>query len=61
MEVFVAKLNVEPTVLDLYEETNLLETVIPTSLNMIFDRLDEDKGIIGYRITNDIESIKIAI
>lgn len=58
MEVFVAKLNVEPTVLDLYEETNLLETVIPTSLNMIFDRLDEDKGIIGYRITNDIESIK---
>ena len=58
MEVFVAKLNVEPTVLDLYEEANLLETVIPTSLNMIFDRLDEDKGIIGYRITNDIESIK---
>ncbi|EFM34494.1 hypothetical protein HMPREF9189_1793 [Streptococcus sp. oral taxon 071 str. 73H25AP] len=58
MEVFVAKLNVEPTVLDLYEETNLLETVIPNSLNMIFDRLDEDKGIIGYRITNDIESIK---
>ncbi|WP_455446977.1 hypothetical protein [Streptococcus salivarius] len=58
MEVFVAKLNVEPTVLDLYEEANLLGTVIPTSLNMIFERLDEDKGIIGYRITNDIESIK---
>ena len=40
MEVFVAKLNVEPTVLDLYEETNLLETVIPTTLNIIFNRLD---------------------
>lgn len=56
-ECYVTKLNVEPTILDLYEEENLIQSVIPDSLDKIFSRVAEKEGIIQYRISNDIQAI----
>ncbi|HEL1907485.1 TPA: hypothetical protein TX976_001454 [Streptococcus suis] len=56
-ECYVTKLNVEPTILDLYEERNLIQSVIPNSLDKIFCRVSEKEGIIQYQITNDMQKI----
>lgn len=56
-ECYVTKLNVEPTILDLYEEKNLIQSVIPNSLDKIFSRVAEKDGIIQYQINNDVQKI----
>ncbi len=56
-ECYVTKLNVEPTILDLYEERNLIQSVIPSSLDKIFIKVEEKKGIIQYQINNDVQAI----
>lgn len=57
IECYVAKLNVEPTILDLYDEHNLIKTVIPASLGKIFEEVSKIDNIIEYRKRNDIQSI----
>ncbi|HEP1273230.1 TPA: hypothetical protein ACF4ZG_001643 [Streptococcus pyogenes] len=56
-ECYVTKLNVEPTILDLYEEENLIKTVIPNSLDKIFYKVAEKEGIIQYQISNNTRAI----
>lgn len=57
IECYAAKLNVEPTILDLYDEHNLIKTVIPASLGKIFEEVSKIDNIIEYRKRNDIQSI----
>ncbi|HES9240167.1 TPA: hypothetical protein VPI11_001514, partial [Streptococcus pyogenes] len=56
-ECYVTKLNVKPTILDLYEEENLIKTVIPNSLDKIFYKVAEKEGIIQYQISNNTRAI----
>lgn len=57
MECFVTKLNVEPTVLELYDENNLIKEVIPNSFDRVFERIDEKENIIKYRKKDDIQLV----
>ncbi|WP_019777721.1 hypothetical protein [Streptococcus sobrinus] len=56
-ECYVTKLNVEPTILDLYKEENLIKSVIPNSLDKIFSKVAAKEGIIQYQISNDTRVI----
>ncbi len=57
IKCYIAKLNVEPTILDLYDEENLIGSVIPDSLNLIFENCSRSGDIIKYQKKNDIQSI----
>ena len=57
LECYVAKFNVEPTTLELYDEKNLIENVIPSSLDTIFKHVQKSDNIIEYEKKNDIQSV----
>lgn len=57
LECYVAKFNVEPTTLELYDEKNLIENVIPSSLDKIFKHVQKSDNIIEYEKKNDIQSV----
>lgn len=55
IECYVTKLNVEPSILELYTEENLVSNVIPASLDRIFSKQGEQDGLIKYQIRNNFQ------
>lgn len=58
IECYVTKLNVEPSILELYTEKNLVSNVIPASLDRIFSKHGEQDGIIKYQIRNNLQEAR---
>lgn len=55
---YVAKLNLEPETLELYEYSNLLEKVIPDDLSKIFSKNSEKSSLIKFEKVTNFTEIK---
>ncbi|HGA4220200.1 TPA: hypothetical protein ACG7TQ_000842 [Streptococcus agalactiae] len=55
---YVAKFNVEPDILNMYGESDLVSRVIPSNLGVYFTKVSEKDSIIKFKKDSNFSEIK---